>query len=42
MTRNHRYAHLLDDLLRQATERAAAIITGKLPAPVVPIKGAQS
>ena len=37
-----RYAHLLDDPLRQATERAAAVITGKPPAEVVPIKGARS
>ncbi len=33
----HRYAHLFDDPLRAATERAAAIITGQ-PAPVVPLK----
>jgi integrase len=32
-----RYAHLLDDPLRQATERAAAVITGKSPAEVVPL-----
>jgi integrase len=30
-----RYAHLFDDPLRQATERASAIITGKAPAEVV-------
>ena len=33
-----RYAHLLDDPLRQATERAAAVITGKPPAEIVPLK----
>jgi integrase len=33
-----RYAHLLDDPLRAATERAAAIITGKPAAEVVPLK----
>jgi integrase len=32
-----RYAHLFDDPLRQATERASAIITGKAPAEVVPL-----
>src|SRR5262249_28171811 len=32
----HRYAHLTDDPLRQATERASAIITGKASAQVVP------
>jgi integrase len=32
----HRYAHLTDDPLRAATERASAIITGKTPAEVVP------
>jgi len=31
----HRYAHLTDDPLRAATERASAIITGKAPAEVV-------
>lgn len=36
-----RYAHLLDDPLRAATERAAAIIGGKTPAEVVPIRGAR-
>jgi integrase len=30
-----RYSHLFDDPLRQATERASAIITGKAPAEVV-------
>jgi integrase len=35
----HRYAHLMDDPLRAATERASAIITGKTPADVVPFKG---
>jgi integrase len=34
-----RYAHLLDDPLRAATERAAAVITGQPTADVVPIKG---
>ena len=33
-----RYAHLLDDPLRAATERAGAIISGKPSAEVVPIK----
>jgi integrase len=33
-----RYAHLFDDPLRQATERAAAIITGKPIADIVPLK----
>jgi integrase len=37
-TTTHRYAHLFDDPLRQATERASAIITGKTPAEVVPLK----
>ena len=32
-----RYAHLTDDPLRQATERASAIITGKAPAEIVPL-----
>jgi integrase len=36
-----RYAHLLDDPLRAATERASAIITGKPSAEVVSIKGAR-
>jgi integrase len=34
-----RYSHLLDDPLRQATERAAAVITGAKPAEVVPLPG---
>jgi integrase len=34
----HRYAHLFDDPLRAATERASAILTGKAPADVVPLK----
>jgi integrase len=38
-TTTHRYAHLLDDSLRAATERVGAIITGKAPADVVPLKG---
>lgn len=33
----HRYAHLLDDPLRQATERAAAIVTGEPSAEIVPM-----
>jgi integrase len=33
----HRYSHLLDDTLRAATERAAAIITGAQPAEIVPL-----
>jgi integrase len=33
-----RYAHLYDDPLRVATERASAIITGKRSADVVPLK----
>jgi integrase len=34
-----RYAHLTDDPLRAATERASAILVGKAPAVVVPLKG---
>jgi integrase len=33
----HRYAHLLDDPLRQATERVGAIIAGEPAAEVVPL-----
>lgn len=33
-----RYAHLYDDVQRQATERVGAIITGKPAADIVPIK----
>jgi integrase len=33
----HRYAHLFDDPLRAATERAGAVITGKSPAEFVPL-----
>jgi integrase len=33
----HRYAHLLDDPLRTATERAGAVITGAAGAEVVPL-----
>jgi integrase len=33
----HRYAHLFDDPLRAATERASAIIVGAAPAAIVPI-----
>jgi integrase len=36
----HRYAHLLDDPLRQATERAGAILSRNKSAEVVSIKGA--
>jgi integrase len=35
----HRYAHLLDDPLRTATELASAIITAKPGAQVVPLRG---
>jgi integrase len=34
-----RYAHLLDDPLRQATERAGAILSGAKPAQIVPLRG---
>ena len=34
----HRYAHLMDDPLRQATERAAAVVTGAASAPVVKLE----
>jgi integrase len=34
----HRYAHLFDDPLRAATERASAILTGTNPAEIVPLK----
>jgi hypothetical protein len=37
----HRYAHLFDDPLRQATEQASAILTGKAPAEVVPLRHAR-
>jgi integrase len=33
-----RYVHLFDDPVRAATEQASAIITGKAPAEVVPLK----
>jgi integrase len=33
----HRYAHLFDDPLRAATERASAILTGTKPAEIVPL-----
>jgi integrase len=33
-----RYAHLYDDLLRAAAERAAAIVTGKPTAEILPLK----
>jgi integrase len=35
-----RYAHLLDDPLRAATERVGALVTGGKSADVVPLKGA--
>ena len=38
----HRYAHLFDDPLRAATERAGAIITGKQSGEVVPLKGGRA
>jgi integrase len=38
-TTTARYAHLFDDPLRAATERASAIITGTAPAEVVPLRG---
>jgi integrase len=34
-----RYAHLFDDPLRAATERASAILTGTAPAEIVPLSG---
>ena len=34
-----RYAHLMDDPLRQATERAGAIISGQPSGEIVPLKG---
>ena len=37
-TTTHRYAHLFDDPLRSATERASAILTGKQPAQIVAFK----
>ena len=41
-TTTARYTHLFDDPLRAATERAAAVITGKPAAEVVPIRGGRS
>jgi len=35
-----RYSHLFDDPLRQATERAGAIITGQSGAEIAPLKKA--
>jgi integrase len=35
----HRYAHLFDDPLREATEKVGAILAGKPAAKVVPMKG---
>ena len=37
-TTTARYAHLFDDPLRAAAERAGAIITGAASAEVVPLK----
>jgi integrase len=37
-TTTHRYSHLLDDPLRRATEVASAVIAGKPPADVVPLR----
>jgi integrase len=37
-----RYSHLFDDPLRQATERAGAIVTGAPAAEVIPLKGRAS
>ena len=34
-----RYAHLFDDPLRRAIEQADAILSGKPPADIVPLKG---
>ena len=39
-TTTARYAHLMDDPLRQATERAAALVSGTEGAEVIKIKGA--
>ena len=36
-----RYSHLIDDVLRRATETAGAVITGKSGAEIVPLKGAR-
>jgi integrase len=41
-TTTHRYAHLMDDPLRAATERVGAIIEGKPSAEIVPLKGGAS
>ncbi|RFC68150.1 MULTISPECIES: tyrosine-type recombinase/integrase [Mesorhizobium] len=35
-----RYAHLMDDPLKKATETAGAILTGKPSAEIIPVKGA--
>ena len=37
----HRYAHLMDDPLREATERVGAIVSGGEKAKVTPIRGAK-
>lgn len=36
-----RYAHLVDDVQREAAERAGATITGRPPAEVVPLRRAR-
>ena len=36
-----RYAHLLDDVQREAVERAAAVITGQPSGEVVPLRKAR-
>ncbi len=38
MTLTARYAHLMDDPLRQATERAAALVTGAQGAEVIDLQ----
>jgi len=38
----HRYAHLFDDPLREATERVGAIIAGEPTAEITPLKGARN
>lgn len=37
-----RYAHLLDDPLRQATERVGAVVSGKPSAQILPLRGGAS
>jgi hypothetical protein len=36
-----RYAHLYDDILKNATERVGAVITGSAGAEIVPLPGAR-